>query len=65
MFVRGSKELEGINLPLLCLWTTCSPLSILPSQQTCGQAFAVAVAVGADAVVACSLLSTMLKWNSK
>jgi len=65
MYVRGSKELGGINLPLLCLWMTCNPLSILPSRQTCGQAFAVAVVVGADAVGAFSLLPIMLKWNSK
>ena len=62
----GSKELgEIINLPLLCLWMTCNPLSILPSRQTCGQAFAVVVAVGADAVHAFSLLSIMLIWNGK
>lgn len=29
----------------------CSPLSILPIQQICDQAFAVAVAVGADAEI--------------
>jgi len=45
---------EELKFPLLCLWMTCNPLSILPSRQTCGQAFAVAVVVGADAVGAFS-----------
>jgi hypothetical protein len=39
----------------------CSPLSILPVQQICDQAFAVAVAVGADAVVACSFISNVVE----
>jgi len=42
---------EELKFPLLCLWMTCNPLSILPSRQTCGQAFAVAVVVGADAEI--------------
>lgn len=42
---------EQLKFLLLCLWTTCSPLSVLPSRQTCGQAFVVAVAVGAEAEI--------------
>lgn len=55
--VKARKHITGRYLLLLRLWTTCSPLSVLPSRQTCGLAFVVVVGAAAGAVdaVACSL----------